>query len=812
MQWLNRLTAKQLFFGLLVFNAAVLMLVGLNVIRFQSGFSIERFQEESIDMEVSAVRSLMESHVSDSREFARLVASSDISANLVMGSMVEERRVKDFFDQSSVFARRPDLAYVNVAEEIVFSEYQLDLSEEAFLSEVQAILGQQKREAALLWEQQGRQYLYFFYGVEYNNYVEGVVLTRQVFDAESVFRFVTEKETRSVEGAPQNQSEYAVRSDHPDWDYHQLVLSNGKVTLIYGIDKAVLQAQSDGLISSLTFALLVAILISAAMIFWMGQRWVIRPFAELARSESALSETSSQLASQEVELTMLANVARHAKDTVIVTDKEGHLSWANASFVSLTGYQVDEVLGKKPGSILQGRDTDYREVDRIRQAIARRESIRAELLNYSKSGEAYWIEIEVSPVLNAEGELDSFIAVERDISAQKEVQQQLEEALAKANEASEAKSTFLAGISHEIRTPMNGVLGIVQLLKTTSLSDRQEQYVDNLYDSVNHMTSVLNQVIDYAKIEDESLNVFLEEFAAREVTNFIEYNLNLLCRRKGLRAQFDSYLPPDAHYVSDKIRVNQVVLNIISNATKFTQDGSISVVVDEVSKDDGHYLRFVVTDTGEGMNSFYLNALMNDDGAESLGAQQKDLGLGLAIVKALTRLLKGNIQVSSALEEGTVFTVELAVEPVEPKLAAESEMKEVRGFNAQGKSLLIVESDRVNAEVMAELLEARGFRAVIASTGEEAMNLIYTYPFSLVIVDSHLSDTQGKRIVERIRKLDSHMRDVLIIGYTSDAQHNMEQRLLNAGCEAVLVKPFQTTQVDDLLRQFESQLNRHQDE
>ncbi len=810
---LDRMTAKQLFVGFLVFSAAVLSIVGVGFIKFQSQHSIRIFQDESIAIEVNAVRSVMANLLDEHRDFAQLIASADMSASIVMGSVLKEQRIADLFDQSSLYSRRPSFVFINVAVEKVFSEFELDITESVIKRSIDQTLFADEYEKTLLWEENGDLYFLVFQAIEYNGYVEGLLVTRTDFNVIDDFGFIVENRTRTVQGIPINGADLTTLDTRDGWVYQTISMSDTDIKLSYGIDRSVLERQTSSLISSLIIGLLFAVLLSVAVIFIVGKRWVMRPFVELARSETALSETSSQLKENQRELTKLANVARYAKDTVIVTTAEGITTWVNPSFEHLTGYSAEEVIGTKPGSLLQGIDTDPKEVEKIREALKNHHSIRSELLNYHKSGKAYWIEIEISPVETEEGEIDTFIAVERDITAQKETQYQLQKALEIANQVSSEKSTFIASISHEIRTPMNGVIGLIQLLKSTELNDKQGEYVDNLYDSVNHIISVLNQVLDYAKIESGNLSIFLEEFTLGDMMSFLDYNLTSLCTRKELDFALNCSIPYETKYVSDKIRINQIVLNLINNAVKHTMNGQVSVSVEAHSEEDGSrdYLRFIVDDTGNGLDDNYLNTMFGKDGLGRVGSHQNSLDLGLSIVKALTEMLNGRIEVRSENEIGTSFIVDLEVEKItQPDCAMSEDEKDIalqqeKGdsrFKARGQSVLVVEGDRLNAEVLAEQLTHYGLKPVITHQGQDALNLIYTYPYAMVIVDSHLPDLPGKRVVEKIRKLDSQMRKVLIFGVTADTRPEMVERLTQAGCEEVLIKPLSGEQLSDALLKY----------
>lgn len=296
------------------------------------------------------------------------------------------------------------------------------------------------------------------------------------------------------------------------WRVFEVPVNQFGLILLYGINTDLENQQRSTLLYNLVSTTFIAFVVCLIGAYLFGRKLLVQPFEELALSRQQLAESSKQLKVQEEESRRLAKVARHAKDVIIITDVNGNITWVNNAFTHLTQYKAEEVIGKKPGNLLQGRETNADTKRRIQKAVSNCQGIREEILNYNKSGETYWIDIDITPVLDESGVIEGFIAVERDISEKQRLQASLEDARDKAEKANSAKSHFLASISHEIRTPMNGILGIAQLINKTELTDTQQEYLDTLQSSGSHMMSLLNDLLDFSKIEAGLLVLAPESF------------------------------------------------------------------------------------------------------------------------------------------------------------------------------------------------------------------------------------------------------------------------------------------------------------
>lgn len=352
----------------------------------------------------------------------------------------------------------------------------------------------------------------------------------------------------------------------------------------------------------------------------------------------------------------LARVAAQISEGVVLTDTMGNVVWVNEAFTRLLGYRLDEVQGKHIEAILHGPKTDRDTLQRMRLRLLRGRSVRGRLCHYRKDGSGFWDEVKIDLFYDEYGQHVGYIGRMTDVTALMKAGQQLREAKKRAEEASRLKSAFLANMSHEIRTPLTGILGFTELLdeelENRNQADLREftQIIDR---SARRLLTLLNDLLDLSKIEANRLELQLQPTDVEEVTRQAVQLMHPMALEKGLRLELISNHPPLAW--SDPNRLHQVVVNLISNAIKFTDQGYVRVTLGQKQK----YVQLVVEDTGCGIHPEFLPHLFEPFRQEHEGLLQKHqgAGLGLAIVKRLIDLMNGQISVHSIPNQGTRFEV-----------------------------------------------------------------------------------------------------------------------------------------------------------
>ena len=372
------------------------------------------------------------------------------------------------------------------------------------------------------------------------------------------------------------------------------------------------------------------------------------------------------------ELAKLSLVASFTDNFVIITDREGRTEWVNQAFTRRTGYTLEEMLGRKPGELLQGPDTDRQTVAQISAWLAEGRSFKAELLNYTRAGESYWAAFQISPIRDAQGRVERFVSIQTDATELRRTQQELEAAkqhaermAVEAQAANQAKSEFLATISHEIRTPMNGILGMTELLQQTRLDPRQRELTETVALSGQALLHIFDDILDFAMIEAGRLTLVAEAFDVRPLVQTVVAQVAQSAAGKpvALSVECDPGVP--AQLRGDARRLRQVLLNLVGNGLKFTSAGAVVTRLRVLETQPGAVrVRLEVNDTGIGIplakRALLFQPFQQVD--SSSARRHGGTGLGLAISRRLVEMMGGCMGVESQEGKGSTFWFELALQ------------------------------------------------------------------------------------------------------------------------------------------------------
>ncbi|HEX5377343.1 MAG TPA: ATP-binding protein [Phenylobacterium sp.] len=372
--------------------------------------------------------------------------------------------------------------------------------------------------------------------------------------------------------------------------------------------------------------------------------------------------------------------------------------------------------------------------------------------------------------------------------------QALEAAQKEAVAANHAKSAFLAMMSHELRTPMNGVLGMAHALKTSQLDKRQQVQVDALIRSGGELMTILNDILDISKIEAGRLELETTDFDPVEVGERVHEMWSDLAAAKGVRLVFDVASGTPRRLSGDPNRLRQIMLNLVSNALKFTQAGEVRLALRPLTSASGapDTARFEISvaDTGIGISADQKARLFEAFAQAEAATARKygGTGLGLAICKQLTDLMAGEIAVESQPGRGSVFrvTLELPLGRAPARVEAPANEGGVAGLH-----ILVAEDNVLNQAVARAILEAVGCRIQVANDGVEALEMLRQGGFDLVLMDVHMPRMGGVEALARIRAGEAGEARLPVIALTADAMAGEDERLANLGFNDVQPKPIQ---------------------
>lgn len=497
---------------------------------------------------------------------------------------------------------------------------------------------------------------------------------------------------------------------------------------------------------------------------------------------------------------LLTRAVEQTASVVVVTNRAGDIEFVNPAFTRITGYTVNEALGKNP-RILKSDQHDpefYQEMwDTLNQGLI----WEGELINRKKNGELFWERTTISPVRNKDGHTTHYVAVKENITAQKKAEVALRQAKEAADKANQAKSTFLANMSHELRTPLNGILGYAEILAhDENATGKIQEGLRVIQQSGQHLLSLINDILDLARIEAGKLELNL---SAVDLPNLVQEVRDIVGQRlvrKGLgfHTNFGADLPKMVQ--TDRKLLSQVLINLLGNAVKFTEAGAVTFSVQRSNK----RIRFSVKDTGVGIDPEKLDKLFSPFEQVHETSHVEGTGLGLTISQQIIEMMGGRIQVASEIGQGSEFWFELRLPEVEGVVPIQPEsVRRITGYKGTSRRVMVVEDRMDNREVLVYILQTLGFEIVEAENGFQAVDLVQDAASDLILMDYKMPDRDGFETTQLIRQmaLADQPKIVMCSATVSEA---VVQRSLEIGCEAFIAKPIQRK---ELLETLQKHLN-----
>jgi PAS domain S-box-containing protein len=346
---------------------------------------------------------------------------------------------------------------------------------------------------------------------------------------------------------------------------------------------------------------------------------------------------------------------------IVTTDINGVIEYVNPVFETISGYTPQEAIGQNPRILSSGRMPSIFYV-KLWETILAGRTWRGTFVNRKKDGSLYYEDASISPIYNEAGEITNFVAVKEDVTLRRKTQEALVRARIEAEKANKTKSMFVANVSHEIRTPLNAIMGYAELLaQSQEVTDAQRDKLKIITQSAEHLLSIINGILDLSKIEAGKSQLEIQNVNLLRLLGGIVDMFALQAEKKGISLKLIMQRGVPADFLSDELKLRQIMINLIANALKFTEHGRITITA-ESYQDTGDYLRLVVEDTGSGISKEALTRIFEYfEQADSNGHKQIGTGIGLAVSKNFTELLGGTIRVESLEKEGSRFIVELPV-------------------------------------------------------------------------------------------------------------------------------------------------------
>lgn len=487
---------------------------------------------------------------------------------------------------------------------------------------------------------------------------------------------------------------------------------------------------------------------------------------------------------------------------VLIFDEKGHILIENSGAMDFFAGFSKEIQNKKIYELFAVEKDCFAFQDS-------KKSEEAECLLNKR-----YCHIAISKIFDEYRDIIGYIVVLNDLTEKRDFIQKLQISEHEAEMANHAKSNFLARMSHEIRTPINGVIGMNEMILQKSKDEQVTNYAKMVKISANNLMDLVNDILDISKIEANRMVVENSIYQFRRLLKELVVLGDIRCREKGIGFDMEIVGNIPETLNGDEKKLRQIMMNLISNAAKYTKEGSVHAVVEGLWIEEKYYIRFVVKDTGIGIKDENINKIF--EAFERVDSQKNQniegTGLGLSIVKSLVEILEGEIWVRSEYGAGSEFEVMIPQKPVSEKTfhQIEEEKTENTEDGAQqitlkipGKRILVVDDNEINRIVASELLAYTEAEVDAADSGKECLKLVKMNCYDFILLDHIMPEMDGIQVLQELRRLpNNNSKDAKIIVLTANAIQGAKEDYLSKGFDDYLSKPIDMEQVEYVLGKY----------
>ena len=501
------------------------------------------------------------------------------------------------------------------------------------------------------------------------------------------------------------------------------------------------------------------------------------------------------------ELLKLSFVASKVNNAIVINDSNNQVTWINDAFEKITGFTLEDIKGKRLGDLISGPETDMEVIEYARQQSKENQSFTIDILGYRKDKKPIWLSVYNTVILNQDG--NDYIEVEIiiDITEKKQAEREMFEAKEQALQLSEAKEMFLSVMSHEIRTPLNAVIGMSHLLLENDPKPSQVDDLNILKFSGENLLHIINDILDFTKIDTGNLQLEKAPFSVRLLANDIVSSLQVNASKNSnqILLNVDSGIPEQI--LGDKTRLYQILMNLLGNAIKFTDHGTVELhMLLLENRESQVVIKFQVKDTGIGIPEDKQSYIFETftQAKTDISRKYGGTGLGLAITKKLLKLHKSDIQVFSVEGKGTIFTFTLVLDkvPVDKQMSTSADPKDL----FVGRKVLVVDDNEINILIARRILSKWGVDVQTASNGHDAIDKVLSNTFDLILMDIKMPGISGYETSSIIRDLEGeYYKTVPIYALTASSLQEENSQYLEVGMNGHLMKPFKPEDIKKIL-------------
>ncbi len=528
-------------------------------------------------------------------------------------------------------------------------------------------------------------------------------------------------------------------------------------------------------------------------------------FADIAHiSERALVQWENIVARRQVEeqVNKLSSAVEQSEVIIVITNEDGIIEYVNPKFENITGYSKKEAIGNKP-NILKSGYTKASEYSSLWKTVKNGQQWRGEFFNKKKNGELFWELVTISPIKNKDGEIKNFLKIGTDITKDKKLQDELRQALDKAEESNKLKTTILANMNHELRTPLMGILGMAEILLDEIEESSQVRMLNAIKSSGKRLMSTLNSILDLSELESDRSLITFAEYPLSETIPYLIEPFIQSAELKGLT--FTTDVKDDLIILVYERFFHSAIAYILDNAIKYTEIGEIKLLASKVERDGKDFAKISVIDTGRGIEREKIDIVFEEFRQESEGTNRvfEGTGLGLPIAKRMIKLMNGYITVNSEVGVGSEFSVYLPIADALYLINDDKNQESAVKYSTHHKmptdlEILCVEDNDVNQEVTQLFLKDLGTVDSVFD-GKSAIEFAKAKRYSLILMDINLGlGMDGIQAAREIKNLPGY-HDVPIIATTGFCSPEDSETILN-NFDFSLIKPFEKNDLINCIR------------
>jgi len=788
MNFLQKLKSKAgVAYLVLSFGFIFSLIININFVSERAVLSLSQLQESNTNLQAESTFQNIQQFVENRIKLLAELSESPIVTSSVMGVELASASLADLLNERLILGSKENIYITDFTGELIYPNADLgfiapDWTQQLVEAEIPVVVSIFKRDA--------RHYFRIAMPVKYRGYAEGMVIIDIV--------------SQSIEGLLEElikNQHYGVKFENVYGTNYQsdalteyLLVANYQIaetplTLDFYVSTSVIKNEEQQYMWQIGSTLTVTMLGAFVLLAFLIRSLLINPLHKLSLSEEKIkqSEKRYQLA------------ISGSNDGIWDWNLEDESVYLSPKLIEMVGQkeQLVEKLaenGKKLVKFIHPDDVSKLTLS-ITSHLRNDTPCDCELRIKVGDGSYRFFRVKGQALRTGDGRAERMAGSLSDINDFRAQSIALEEALEDAEKANAAKSDFLANMSHEIRTPMNGVLGTLQVLKQQELTDTANELIDTGIVSSKALLCIINDILDLSKIESKNISLESTSTNIEELFEAVIAEVSVLAEQKAIHLTFNRSDNFYTHWLADPTRLRQILMNLVSNAIKFTPKGSVAI---SLAHDDGG-ITFSVQDTGIGLSPDQMSRLFNrfEQADSSTTRNYGGTGLGLAISRHLAKLMGGDISVTSEQNKGSCFTVSLPLKKTALAESKEDNEGSIVTPDASQIKILLAEDNKINQKIFSAVVAPTKAQIQIANDGVEAVRLAEEYQPDLIFMDIQMPNMDGVKACELIKE---RFDGIPIFALTANVMAHDVERYKAAGFDECLGKPIDVAEVYILLQ------------